>query len=152
MSKNLEKLLATLASLSKPQLADIWKQSFKTEPNRQWRKTLLLPLLTYKLHEQAARELSSGARHQLRQLLQDIGKATDVATLLVRRLKPGTCLVRKWRGQAHVVHVQAEGFDYKGTCHASLSEVARRITGTRWVGALVFWPEEIRVGSKETSR
>jgi Protein of unknown function (DUF2924) len=34
----------------------------------------------------------------------------------------------------HQVRVMDEGFDYRGERFGSLSEVARRITGTRWSG------------------
>ena len=53
-------------------------------------------------------------------------------------LKPGTVLTRTWHGVLHRVRVTNEGFDYRGERFGSLSEVARRITGTRWSGPLFF--------------
>ena len=53
-------------------------------------------------------------------------------------LKPGTVLTRTWQGVLHQVQVTDQGFDYRGERFASLSEVARRITGTRWSGPLFF--------------
>jgi hypothetical protein len=38
----------------------------------------------------------------------------------------------------HQVRVTDEGFEYRGERFGSLSEVARRITGTRWSGPLFF--------------
>jgi hypothetical protein len=38
----------------------------------------------------------------------------------------------------HQVQVTDRGFDYRGERFTSLSEVARRITGTRWSGPLFF--------------
>jgi hypothetical protein len=38
----------------------------------------------------------------------------------------------------HQVRVTDQGFEYRGERYASLSEVARRITGTRWSGPLFF--------------
>ena len=138
MPEDLTKLLLKLPDLSKPELVAIWKQSFQTEPNAQWRRTLLLPLLSYKLQEQAFASLGSNACRQLRQLACDVEKGSDIGAPSARRLKPGTRLARSWKGQVHVVHVIEDGFDYKGARYTSLSEVARLITGTRWSGPLFF--------------
>ena len=138
MPEDWTKLLLKLPELSKPELVAIWKQSFQTEPNYRWRKSLLLPLLSYKLQEQAFAGLGPNACRQLRQLARDVAKGSDIGVLSARRLKPGTRLARSWKRQVHVVHVSKEGFDYKGAQYTSLSEVARLITGTRWSGPLFF--------------
>ena len=138
MPEELAKLLLKLSTLGKPELAAFWKKSFQTEPNGQWRKSLLLPLLSYKLQEQAFAGLGSDTCRQLRQLDRDVAKGSDIGAPSARRLKPGTRLARSWKGQVHVVHVIEEGFDYKGAKYTSLSEVARLITGTRWSGPLFF--------------
>jgi hypothetical protein len=51
---------------------------------------------------------------------------------------PGSVLVRAHKGTEHQVTVLADGFDYLGQCHASLSHIARLITGTPWNGFLFF--------------
>ncbi len=38
----------------------------------------------------------------------------------------------------HQVIVGEDGFDYHGARYASLSRIAREITGTRWSGPLFF--------------
>src|SRR5204863_8372645 len=55
-----------------------------------------------------------------------------------RRLKPGTVLVRDYQGQRHTVTVAPDGFDWQGTTYASLSAIARAITGTAWRGPRFF--------------
>ena len=55
-----------------------------------------------------------------------------------RVLKPGTLLVRHHRGEQHRVVVLPDGFLWDGRTFASLSEVARAITGTRWSGPRFF--------------
>lgn len=52
--------------------------------------------------------------------------------------KPGTVLIREYDGVQHRVEVLEEGFLWRGEVAASLSEVARRITGSRWNGPLFF--------------
>ena len=57
---------------------------------------------------------------------------------LPRRIKPGSVLVRDWKGNSHRVTVLDHGFAYHGKTYASLSEIARPITGTRWNGPRFF--------------
>ena len=53
-------------------------------------------------------------------------------------LKPGTRLVRNWKGTRHAVTVKARGFDYQGQHYTSLSKIPNTITGTRWNGRVFF--------------
>src|SRR5262249_34237688 len=48
-----------------------------------------------------------------------------------RQLKPGTVLLRDYHGQRHTVTVAPDGFNWQGTTYASLSAIARAITGIR---------------------
>jgi hypothetical protein len=58
--------------------------------------------------------------------------------VMPRRVKPGSVLVRQWKGKSHRVTVVAEGFDYDGKTFGNLSEIAVLITGTRWNGPRFF--------------
>ena len=152
MPEELTELLLKLPELSKPELVAVWKESFQTEPNCQWRKNLLLPLLSYKLQEQAFAGLGSNACRQLRQIARDVAKGSDIGAPSARRLKPGTRLARSWKGHVHVVHVGEDGFDYKGAQYASLSEVARLISGTRWSGPLFFGLNRSQANAKKAPK
>jgi hypothetical protein len=55
-----------------------------------------------------------------------------------RQLKPGTVLVRDYQGQRHIVTVAPDGFSWQGATYASLSAIARAITGTAWSGPRFF--------------
>ncbi|WP_311274377.1 DUF2924 domain-containing protein [Methylobacterium sp. WCS2018Hpa-22] len=46
--------------------------------------------------------------------------------------------MREFGGEVHTVTVVAGGFAWRETTYASLSEVARAITGTRWNGPRFF--------------
>jgi hypothetical protein len=50
----------------------------------------------------------------------------------------GTALFREHAGVLHRVTVVAEGFEWEGRTYASLSAVARAITGVRWNGRRFF--------------
>lgn len=50
----------------------------------------------------------------------------------------GATLRREFGGTTHEVEVMTDGFEYRGQRYASLSAVARAITGTRWNGHAFF--------------
>lgn len=54
------------------------------------------------------------------------------------QLTVGTRLVKVHQGVTHVVDVTAGGMRYQGQLFASLSAVAKHITGTHWNGLLFF--------------
>jgi hypothetical protein len=54
------------------------------------------------------------------------------------RPKTGTRIIREWQGGTYVVEVADDGFIHEGNKFASLSHVARAITGTRWSGPRFF--------------
>lgn len=67
-------------------------------------------------------------------------------------LPPGARLTRTWHGQRHEVHAlgPGRGFAYRDRTYATLSEIAREITGTRWSGPR-FFGLTVRTPSKNTS-
>jgi hypothetical protein len=87
--------------------------------------------VAYKLQEQVRGGLTPETKLLLARLAR--GKAQAA-----RWIKPGSTLVRSWGGQTHQVVVTPEGFLWNGAVHASLSEIARLITGTRWNGPRFF--------------
>ncbi|MEO0482505.1 MAG: DUF2924 domain-containing protein [Planctomycetota bacterium] len=62
------------------------------------------------------------------------------------KLRTGTTLIRSWRGRKHEVTVLDDGksFRYRDTEYASLSEVAREITGARWSGPRFFGLKQLK--------
>ena len=53
-------------------------------------------------------------------------------------IKPGTILVREHGGMIHRVMATGDGFAWNGTTYASLSKVAKAITGVNWSGPRFF--------------
>ena len=56
----------------------------------------------------------------------------------VRHLNHGTVLVREHQDVRHEVMVVQGGFEWQGQTYASLSTIARAITGTVWNGPRFF--------------
>jgi Protein of unknown function (DUF2924) len=53
-------------------------------------------------------------------------------------------LTREWNGVTHRVMVLENGFAWNGRKYDSLSEIARKITGTRWSGPRFFGLRQTR--------
>ncbi len=53
-------------------------------------------------------------------------------------LKPGTRLVRQWHGKIYQVQVLDQGFEFEERHFRSLTQIARKITGTAWSGPRFF--------------
>jgi hypothetical protein len=138
MPDSIAKRLAALPQLGKTDLYDLWKQLFNAPPSPKLRRDLRIPILAFRLQEQAFGSLSARTRNRLRNLSRTFEKGSDSAIPSAPRIKPGTRLVRQWRDQVHLVNVKTNGYEYKGSRYHSLSEVARLITGTRWSGPLFF--------------
>lgn len=73
-----------------------------------------------------------------RRALERIAAGEDVAGSVPATLHPGAHLVREWNGRVYHVEVTAEGFRMDGRIWASLSAIARHITGTSWSGPRFF--------------
>ena len=130
--------LAQLRRLSRPKLLEKWRGLYG-RPAPHIRRELLIPFLAYKIQENAFGGLKPSVRAELRRIARMMETTPNIGEAsLAPRAKPGTRLVRHWRGQAHEVLVTESGFEYGGTSYASLSPIARRITGTSWSGPVFF--------------
>ena len=82
--------------------------------------------------------LTPAQKRKLAGLAEDPWESGDIAATPTIRMKPGTKLVREWRGETHTVLVLEDGFEGKGEHYRSLSSIAREITGTHWSGPRFF--------------
>jgi hypothetical protein len=96
----------------------------------------LIYYLAYRIQEQAYGGLSAASRKRLRNIAQQLESAPVQPSGL--RLTPGTRLIRQWREQRHEVTVLEQGFAYRGHHYASLSAIARLISGTHCSGPRFF--------------
>ncbi len=133
----LEAEIARLDDLGLDDLRRLWGHLLGAVPTNH-STSLLRRRLGYELQARAHGDLPAQARRRLRSLHQSFKADPAYTPSPSFGLKPGTVLTRNWRGATHRVHVTGDGFDYRGECFGSLSEVARRITGTRWSGPVFF--------------
>ncbi len=130
--------LRTLCEASYGRLREIWAEHFGASPRFRAQKELLVLMLAYRLQERAHGGLSKSARRRLATFAEKVAEAKPAQIRATSRCKPGTRLIREWRGETHVVSVLDDGAEYRGTRYRSLSEIARKITGTRWSGPAFF--------------
>jgi hypothetical protein len=127
----IEAEIARIRSLALDALRRHWRVTFGRTPPADLSKDLLGRMIAHRLQEQAFGALDRESLRFLDRLVRHTGSPP-------RRFKPGTVLVRDYQGQRHTVTVVANGFDWQGTTYASLSAIARAITGTAWSGPRFF--------------
>jgi hypothetical protein len=145
MASQIPNQIVKLQVLSRSQLLDLWQEVYKKEAPPGIRREILVPFLAYRIQENAYGSLKPAALAELRRIARALDRNRTSNEPLGRpRIKTGTRLLREWRGRTHEVFVTESGFEYQRVSYRSLSEIARRITGTRWSGPAFF-------GLKKTS-
>ena len=154
---NITERLAALRSMTVAQLRERYLEVFD-EPTRSRNKDWLFKKIAWRIQELAEGGLSEQALASIDELAEDVpvrwrqprrqadaptteADDTDAEAQEPRdpRLPPaGTVLTRAYKGVEHKLTVLDDGFEYRGERHASLSKLARDITGTNWNGFL-FW-------------
>ena len=94
--------------------------------------------IAQRLQEAALGGLTPAILWRLQRLAPDGNRPQPRRGLTQDRLKPGTTLVRGWRGRTHTVAIREDGFGYQGRLYRSLSLIARQITGAHWSGPRFF--------------
>ena len=147
---NIAAELARLGNLTIFELRREWRQLHRMPPPMRLSRELLIRAITYKLQERAFGGLSKSLLRKLESLNADPSAGEHRKPTPPISLKPGTRLVREWRGVTHAVLVHADGIEWKGRRYKSLTLIAREITGARWSGPRFFGLRK-RVGSSAES-
>jgi Protein of unknown function (DUF2924) len=132
---------AELDRLPAARIADLrkrYRELFLAEPPKAFGPDLLRRSIAHRIQEKAYGGLSRTAQRLVDQLVKQALTKPNGRLELPRRIKPGSELVRTWKGKSYRVMVMADGFAYDGKTFASLSEIASAITGTRWNGPRFF--------------
>jgi Protein of unknown function (DUF2924) len=129
---------ATSSMASGIAVPTLWPQWFDRPPPAKIRRELLMRALAYRMQERATGGLTTATRTKLRALAKAEKNNSKWEGIARPRLTPGTHVIREWGNERHQVTVEAVGFVYRGQRYRSLSEIARRITGTRWSGPMFF--------------
>lgn len=75
--------ISSLPGLSNIELRELWKQTFKSVAPPTMRKDLMIPILAYKIQEQAFRSLTAASRSRLRRLARLFESDSSAAVIAV---------------------------------------------------------------------
>jgi Protein of unknown function (DUF2924) len=155
MHPNFAAQLAALQQLRVSALRARYAELFG-EPARSGNKAWLVKRLAWRLQTLAEGDLSERARLRAEQLANDADlrlsppkhdgavsmhrnvRATPRSLTDPRLPPPGNVLTRVYKGQTLQVRVLLHGFEFQGVTYASLSAVAKAITGSHASGFLFF--------------
>ena len=124
----LEAQLQRLLAMSPPELRIQWPKAWGS-PAPRWSAELLRLGIAYKLQE----KVYGGLKQSTLRELNRIAAAGDAV-----KLRAGTQLVRSWHGRTVSVLVADNGFVWESRTYASLTAIAREVTGAGWSGPRFF--------------
>lgn len=142
--------LANISTMSRATLENLWQKHLPKVPMPNLNLRTLRSALAYELQIKEEGGISKRSAQILRGYLpkpaaqqrqpgaKDADKILKTNLAAASSLTPGTVLVREWNGRRYQVNVLAEGFEMDGRSYASLSQIAKTITGTAWSGPRFF--------------
>ncbi len=133
--------IAALADLPIADLKVAWTSAWGTPPPKGARRRLMVLGIAWRWQA----EVHGGFRPETARRLAALEKASrrhdgvtapDVSG--AARPRPGSRILRAWRGTQHEVHVTGTGYLWRGKNFGSLSSVAKAITGVNRNGPAFF--------------
>jgi hypothetical protein len=130
--------LGSLPKLNRIELRVRWRDSYGSDPPEKISDLLMQQAIAHRLQLRHFGGLSFSTRRALQRVLEESGATRLDPRSPSNSIPGGTMLIRQWHGATHQVTATDKGVLYRGKLFRSLSEVARKITGTRWSGPLFF--------------
>ena len=128
----IRKEVELLSASSRQELLLRWEQLNGTPAPEGLSTSLLRRGVIYDVQAKAYGGLSPAHRKTLLQVAASRTAAPPAS------MKAGARLVREWNGVAHVVDIVDGGFKYRDKTYASLTAIAKEITGAHWSGPRFF--------------
>jgi Protein of unknown function (DUF2924) len=141
--------IAGLPDLDLAAVRERWHQLFGNPAPKSLRQAFLVKACAYQIQVKAFGGLSAATKRHLREVAEAARSGAAVPS--VPKIKPGTQLLRTWQGKTHSVTVLEKGFVWNGGRHASLSAIAKAITGTNWNGPTFFGLRRVPVANKNAA-
>ncbi len=130
--------LRELGGLGTDVLRQRWAEFYGMAPSPRISRELLIRAVAHRMQEEANGALGKACRRQLARLVETLGEGGSIEGTQFRSFKPGTKLIREWKGKVHEVVIAGGTYIWAGQHYRSLSQIARAITGTRWSGPRFF--------------
>jgi hypothetical protein len=125
--------LREIALMGREQCLRAWKRVFNSDPPRYLSVLFMQRVLAHDLQCRKLGGYPAATKRVLKAALTG-GEVTAAA----RVVADNATLVRVWNGRVYRVEASADGYALDGKTFASLSAVARHITGARWSGPRFF--------------
>src|SRR5215471_6988677 len=139
----IEAEILRIRSLNKGELRSLWRDTFNRDVPPALTKDLIARMIIFRIQEEAY----GGFDRAMLKILDSYAKGRGRDVEMFRRLKPGTEVIREYKGERHTVTVTADGYFWRGNTYRSLSSIARLITGTSWNGPRFFGLRERAEGN-----
>jgi hypothetical protein len=130
--------LRALPKRSTQQLKQTWQTLLGTQPPAKLSRDLLIRVIADKMQEATLGGLAPEVKRKLATLARQAESSAGTQPAHPMFLKPGTKLVRAWRGKTHTVLVLDNGFEHEGRRYTSLTQIADEVTGAHWSGPRFF--------------
>ena len=132
--------IAGIPGLPRKALVERWEKTYGRPPPKGISRRLLEYAAAYDLQSKVFGGLKPPTKRKLSKIGNSQAKGRSKSSQSDQRktVSAGSRLIREWHGRTYTVDVQESGFTYDGEQYASLSQVARAITGARWSGPRFF--------------
>lgn len=100
MADDVSRRVQELPNLETSALRALWHEVSPIPPHTKLRRELMIPILAYRIQEQAYGGLSPETLSKLKRLAKDLDR-NPKAGAAVGRIKPGTRIIREWNGDTH---------------------------------------------------
>ena len=134
----LDAKVVDLAKLSIANLRAVWLECVGQLPPKRMSRDLMVRGIAYKLQEHRFGGLSKSALRTIARLQQTQEFSDKSQPVRSISMKPGSKLIRDWRGTTHTVLVLDNGYEWQGELYRSLTHIANAITGAHWSGPRFF--------------
>ena len=121
-----------LDKLTPPELRELFLELLGVSPPKRSAKDFLKGNIAWAIQAEKLRKKPENLRKALLKASNSIGSPSKP------RNKAGTRLIREWRGQTYEVTILKRGYLWQGETYRSLTDIATRITGTKWSGPRFF--------------
>lgn len=134
---------SAISSLPLAELRRQWAAIWGIKPHRYIRREMLEKSLAFKQRQECGEGLTAEQQKRFDNLIAQYKRNPEhFDHVTMSSIKPGTRLVRVWKGKRYNVIIRAEGYEFDGKVYTSLSQIASDITGTRWNGWVFFGLKE----------
>ncbi|MDB5666316.1 DUF2924 domain-containing protein [Cypionkella sp.] len=136
---------ATVAQLNRDGLVSLWSAIMGSPAPRGMSQALLHAFLAFEVQQRSGGGLTKADMDRLERI------GTGKARVTAPKMAAGARFLREWNGVTHVVERIATGYLWNGKTFASLSAIAKEITGAHWSGPRFFGVNKATAVSKSPS-